>query len=134
MTGQRILLELDGTIFTATLFSDKAPMACRSLQAQLPLEGEVIHAMYSGPICLMGDINLDDAPLENPQTFFNIGDLLYHPEHKEIGITYAATQFREPIGSVYVSYIGCLVDDDLTPLLEIGKMLRQTGAKKLILR
>ena len=43
-------------------------------------------------------------------------------------------KFRKLIGFVYVSYLGRLVDDDLTPLLEIGKMHRQTGAKKLILR
>lgn len=129
----RLEVVLDNLVLTAELFGDLAPLSTRSLLRQLPLEGEAIHAMWSGPLCLVEHVNLDDAPLENPVTLLGVGDLIYHPRHKEIGIAYGVSQFREPTGSAYVTHLG-RVAGDLARLAEIGRRLQYTGAKRLALR
>ena len=128
-----VTLELDGLSLSVTLFDAEAPETCAAVRKRLPLSGEIVHAMWSGPLCLVNDQNLDDAPLENPTTFLAPGDVIYHPVHHEIGFTYAPTQFREPVGSVYVSFIG-RITDDLAGLIEIGQNLQRTGAVPIILR
>lgn len=89
--------------------------------------------MWSGPLCLLNEQDLDGAPLENDTTFLAPGDVIYHPVHHEIGFAYAPTQFREPVGSVYVSFIG-RIDDGLAHLVEIGEKLQYTGAVPIALR
>lgn len=128
-----ITLELDGHLMRLALFDEAAPRACAALRARLPLRGEIVHAMWSGPLCLINDQRLDDAPLENHTVFLAPGDAIYHPIHHEIGLAYEATQFREPIGSAYVSLIGRILDD-LEPLVRVGQHLQRSGAKLVVLR
>ena len=128
-----IVLEFEGLVLGLALFDERAPTACAAVKNKLPLCGEIVHAMWSGPLCLLNEQNLDDAPLENPTTFLAPGDVIYHPIHHEIGLAYAPTQFREPIGSVYVSFIG-RITGDLTGLVEIGRNLQRTGAVPVVLR
>lgn len=124
----KIIVELDGKSFETELFDHLAPRACEALRAALPLKGTVIHAMWSGPLCLMLDINLAGAALENAVSFLSLGDLVYHPVHKEIGVAYDATQFREPIGDAYVTYLGRL-QGDLSHIRQVGSRLQHTGAR-----
>jgi hypothetical protein len=127
-----LVVELDGNVFEATLLDELAPITCRAVRAMRPIRGDVYHAMWSGPICLM-NFDLSGAPLENATTFLSPGDLLYHPVHKEIGIAYGATQFREPTGAAYTTLIGRL-RGDLAPLVETGSRLQRIGARPLLIR
>ena len=127
-----IELKIDGRRFSVVLETDRAPAACRAMGEQLPLEGEIIHARLSGPLCLLRRTNLADAPLENPVAFLDPGDIVYHPNHYDIGIAYGPTQFRELAGSVYVSLLGRIVGD-LAPLIATGRSLLQTGARPISL-
>jgi hypothetical protein len=126
-----VTLDLDGHALTLELYDAKAPKACAVMRERLPLEGEIVHAMWSGPLCLVNDLNRD-VPLENPTKFLAPGDVIYHPVHHEIGFAYGTTQFREPTGSVYVSFIGRIADD-LTPLVAIGENLQRSGAVPVVL-
>ena len=55
-----------------------------------------------------------------------LGDITYHAGHQNIGISYNSTQWREAVGSVYVTRLG-RIEGDLAPLVEIGKTLQRTG-------
>ena len=132
-TNAQITIELDGSDMTISLFDELAPRTCKALRKQLPVRGDIVHAMWSGPLCLLRGQNFDDAPLENPTTFLAPGDVIYHPTHHQIGIAYAVTQFREPIGSVYVTLLGRIADD-LDGLVRVGRNLQRTGAKPIALQ
>jgi len=131
--AETIVLELDGSPFPVELFSDRAPASCRAILSQVPLADQIIHARLSGPLCLLRRVNLADAPLENPVSFFDPGDIVYHPAHFDIGIAYGPTQFRELAGTVYVSLVG-RIGGDLSPLIATGRSLLRTGARPIFLR
>ena len=133
MASQTITLLIDGESFIVILDEKEAPLAAKAFFRQLPLEGTIVHAMWSGPVFLMGGVNLDDAPRENDTTFLNLGDISYHSGHHEIGISYDTTQWREPVGSVYVTQLG-RIEGDLAPLVKIGKSLQRRGALKIVFR
>ena len=129
---QSIIVEIDGKPFETSLRDDIAPHTCHALLATLPIKGEIIHAMWSGPLCLMLDVNLG-VPLENPVSFLSTGDLIYHPFHHEIGVAYGPTQFREPTGNAYVTFLGKL-SGDLSHVQQVGSRLQRTGARPFGLR
>jgi len=104
--------------------------ATRMLLDRLPFEGEAVHAMWSGPLILCHVDDAHELEVENATTFLAVGDVVYHPSHFEIGIAYETTQFREPIGPVYVSKIGT-IRDGLAGIVDIGRHLQRTGAKRL---
>lgn len=131
--ADEIAVELAGHRFAATLFANLAPLACQALVARLPLEGPAIHAMWSGPLYLLNGVDLGDLPVENATTYLGPGDLVYHPRHKEIGVAYEPTQFKEPVGPVYVTLLGQLAGD-LGALVEVGRRLQYTGAQRLVVR
>ena len=101
MAENLITLTLEqGDKISLRLFADAAPRAVKALLDRGTISGEVVHSMWSGPVCLMGGINLDDAPLENATTLFQPGDFVYHPEHHEIGFAYA------PLSELYALKAG----------------------------
>ena len=133
MKNQTVTLEIDGKCFNVVLDEKGAPLAAKAFVEQLPIEGMAVHSMWSGPVFLMGGVNLEEAPLENDAAFLSLGDIAYHPSHHEIGIPYSTTQWREPVGSVYVTRLG-RIEGDLAPLVEIGRSLQRKGACKVIFR
>jgi hypothetical protein len=131
-SAERIVVELDRRAYDVTLMADRAPHTCRALRAQLPISGEFFHAMWSGWLGLLL-CELRGVPLENPTTYLGPGDVVYHPQHHEIGICYRATQFKEPHGPSYVNLFGQL-QGDLSHLQALGCRLQITGAKPVRLR
>ena len=131
--GEMIRMKIDGSRFSVDLDTDRAPAAGRAIREQMPIDGEIIHARLSGPLCLLRRINLADAPLENPAAFLDPGDIVYHPTHFDLGIVYGPTQFRELAGTVYVSLLGRIVGN-LSPLIATGRLLSRTGARPISLR
>jgi hypothetical protein len=127
-----LVLDLAEKRLALRLFDEAAPRACAALRKRLPLRGEIVHAMWSGPLCLVNGVSLDGAPLENATSLLSLGDVVYHPVHHEIGFAYAATQFREPVGSTYVTMLGRL-DGDLAALVEVGSNLQRSGARPVVL-
>lgn len=130
--AQRISLEVGGQRLRLELFDAAAPLACAALRKRLPLRGDIVHAMWSGPVCLINDVTLDDAPLENPVSLLAVGDVIYHPLHHEIGFAYATAQFREPSGPSYVTMLGRLVGN-IEPLIAAGRNLQRSGARPVVL-
>lgn len=128
----RIQVVLDILELGADLFIDAAPKTCRALLAALPMQSQVIHAMWSGHMILATGIDLGISDLENEVSILVPGDLVYHPRHKEIAIAYGEAQFREPTGPVYVSRVGQL-EGNLSALFELGSRVQLEGAKKFVL-
>jgi hypothetical protein len=128
----RIRLTLDTLEFDVALFVDEAPDHYRALLAALPMESQVVHAMWSGHMILATGVDLGTDNTENRVSILIPGDLVYHRRHKEIAIAYGEAQFREPIGPVYVSRIGRL-EGDLTALSDLGSRVQLEGAKRFML-
>ena len=134
MGGTEVFAELDGQRFPVELFAQAAPKICQALLARLPVNGWLEHARWSGPMCIWNDIDLDQGgvPIENPVAFVAPGDIVYHQEHKDIGIAFGVTQFREQTGAVYVSHIGRFTGD-LARLIALGENLQKSGEKGILL-
>ena len=125
----RIKLTLDNLEFPVALLTEAAPMTCRALLAALPIELQVVHAMWSGHQLIARPIDLHMSTLENPIALPVPGDVLYHQRHQEIAIVYGEAQFREPIGPVYVTRVGRL-EGDLEALASLGARVHVEGVKK----
>lgn len=115
-------------VFAIEAPAARAPKTIELLRGVLPLRVEAIHAMWSGPLILVHIPGVSEIAVENPITFLKAGDVVYHPAHFELGIAYDTTQFREPVGSVYVSRIG-QVSAGLDPIVALGKRLQRLGAQ-----
>lgn len=124
----KIKLMLDKLDFEVSLFTDLAPLTCQALVAALPIELQVIHAMWSGHQLIALPIDLHMSTLENPIAMSVPGDVLYHQHHQEIAIVYGEAQFREPIGPVYVTRVG-RIQGDLEALAALGERVQMEGAK-----
>jgi hypothetical protein len=124
----KIKLTLDKLEFRVSLLTEAAPLTCRALLAALPIELQVIHAMWSGHQLIATPIDLHMSTLENPIAMTVPGDVLYHQHHQEIAIVYGEAQFREPIGPVYVTRMG-RVEGDLEALATLGDRVQLEGAK-----
>ena len=79
MLNRAVALDIEGLTFQVELSQDDAPLAAKAFLEQLPFEGVVVHSMWSGPMGLMGPVNLNEAPLENASAFLTLGDIAYHP-------------------------------------------------------
>jgi len=126
----RIKLKLDKLEFSVALLTDVAPLTCCALVDALPIERQVIHAMWSGHQLIATPIDLHMTTLENPIAIPVPGDVLYHQHHQEIAIVYGEAQFREPIGPVYVTRVG-RIECDLEALASLGERVQLEGAKHL---
>jgi hypothetical protein len=125
----KVKLVLDSLEFDASLLTDAAPATCSALVAALPLEVQVIHAMWSGHQLIATPIDLHLGGIENPIAMSVPGDLLYHQKHREIAVVYGEAQFREPLGPVYVTRFG-RIEGDLKALADLGARVQLEGAKK----
>ena len=65
--AETLVIKLDGKPFEASFLTDLAPVTCRALRAVRPIRGEIYHAMWSGPICLL-NFDLGALALENATT------------------------------------------------------------------
>ena len=63
MLNRAVALDIEGLTFQVELNQDDAPLAAKAFLEQLPFEGVVVHSMWSGPMGLMGPVNLNEAPL-----------------------------------------------------------------------
>ena len=93
--NKKIEIEFEkGGVFIASLLEDKAPKTCKVVWDNLPLDGKVGHAIFSGKMMyLVVDTKLEE--LENARSFgFLPGDITYltpfygRDTHNEIAIVY----------------------------------------------
>ena len=126
----RIALRIEKERFAVELYNSEAPIACRALLKLLPIRKSLLPAAWSGPVGFITDVNLMDAPLENPTSWLWPGTITYHPSHHDIGFAFAITQNNEPSGAVQVSLIARIVDN-LDTFRHLAESLQRSGSKHL---
>lgn len=135
MTGPRdlsaeVLLTIGQDRLACRLERARAPRACASLEALLPLEGRIGHGRWSGEggWVPLGDLSFD-PPWENLTGLPRPGEiLLYRGElsEPELFVPYGVSRFACARGPLQGAHV-LTVDDDLTKLRKIGQGLLRTG-------
>lgn len=116
--------------FPVELFDNLAPATCAVIRASLPLRHTLINARWSGPMGIIRKLPFPELPLENPLGFVQCGDLIYHSPHRDAGLVYGVTQFREQTGSVYVTGFGRVLER-LDELNALGRRFQVLGEVRM---
>ena len=145
--GKKIEIVFEkGGCFEMELFEKEAPENCGTLCRALPIEGEAIHAAYSGQSVWMVTkdyIKVDDVHEENQKVLGNlpgtVGIESYPPatnlNRTELVFVYGPNYYpRTPFaGEKPLNRIG-IIKDNLEGLLEVGKNIREYGKQKVTIR
>jgi len=136
--------------FTASAFllEEEAPETCAAILKVLPIEGRFIHSAFSGMVLEMEskDERLYTVPPENTITQVRPRDLaLWYSYWEKPGQIRGMGQFAE-INLVYGRNHPCtfwgpksfnlfaIIDESSTDLIAMGKAIRGTGGKDVIIR
>ena len=136
--------------FTASAFllEDEAPATCAAILKALPIQGRFIHSAFSGMVLEMElkDEKLYTVPAENTIAQARPRDLAFWYSYWEKpGQIRGMDQFAE-INLVYEHNQPCtfwgpksfnlfaIIDESSTDLIEMGKAIRRTGGKDVIIR
>jgi len=128
-----IVLEFErGGRIQATLFEDRAPETCRTVLAALPVEAEVIHAMWAGE-----EIFFNGFPgkfeYEHPTTDVEPGALAMVPRSSSFCVFYGRAIPRGAVDQdIDVTVFGQV--DDVPAMAEIGNRVRRQGVEKVTIR
>lgn len=95
----RLTFVTTGESVVAELLDKEAPQTCRLVWELLPLEGKMIHGMYSGPEVFMLLDNPQPAPPENQVQIPLPGELLYF--YDPGGSAFTGTQPQAEICLIY---------------------------------
>ena len=126
-----ISIAVDGLRLGAYVDVTAAPRTCERLLQFLPWQAQFVGARWSGPICLVQKINLYGLPLESPIALLSPGDIVFHPEHRDLAIAYGPSQFVEQTRAVYVTHVGRIIEG-LSEFAAIGSRIHKTGAETCI--
>jgi len=129
-----IALRIGGQVFKARLLEVEAPKTCEAFLGRLPIEGDVIHARWSGESVWfpMDRVGIE-APAENQTCHPSRGDLLYYPggvSEKELLIPYGSAIFSSKVGLLQGNHFAS-VTDGLDRLTEMGRKVLWEGAQKI---
>jgi len=140
-----IIFEKGGT-FVANLFDNEAPKNCEAIWNALPIEGEAIHAAYSGQsvwMVVLKYIPTEAIHEENQKVLGNlpgtIGIEVYPPEtnlnRTELVFVYGPNYYpRTPFaGEKPLNRVG-QITGNLDELLKIGINIREFGKQKVTIR
>lgn len=110
---RRFEIEVDGTKSAAVLLEDQAPRTSAAFWRKLPVEGYLMHAMWSGefvrnlkPFELEGEVGH-----ENHTLHVIPGDVTYLPEWKELAICYGEAFPSMPWGPVRLNVFARIVEN-----------------------
>jgi hypothetical protein len=123
--------EKGGTI-SATLLEDRAPKTCRAIVNALPVESEILHAMWAGE-----EIFFKAFPAqfeyEQPTKIVQPGDLAMVPRSSSFCIFYGRSIPRGAVDQdIDVTIFGRV--DDVKAMAEIGARIRRHGVERIGVR
>ena len=127
--GKIVMTFERGGSLTATLFEDRAPETCKRVLDALPVEAEVIHAMWAGE-----EIFFSGFPAtfeyEAPTKDVEPGALAMVPRSSSFCIFYGRAIPRGAVDQeIDVTVFGRL--DDVPAMAEISKRVRRGGVEKI---
>jgi hypothetical protein len=133
-----IELDVEGTVFEATLLEDEAPESIAAMREFLPLESTLMHVRWSGHATWVNidEITLRDLPRENHTVYPSRGDILLYPGYRneqEILLACGPTCFKSPAGELAGNHVAEL-DATKQELVELEEATLRTGQKDITIR
>ena len=118
-----------GGVITATLDEKNAPKTCAAILAALPVEYEMLHAMWAGEELFFGGYP-GKFCYENPTIKTPDGCLAMVPESNSFCIFYGRSIPRKAVdATIDVTVFGMV--DDIPAMAAIGKRVRRGGIEKV---
>lgn len=120
--------------FTARFEDELAPATCAAFRAQLPFEGALIQARWSGEAgwSPLGGLSLG-VPVENATSHPSRGDILFYQaaaSETEILFPYGSTCFASKVGQLAGNHMLSLTSgQELLP--ELGRLVLWEGAQRI---
>ena len=126
----KIRMEFErGGVIMGTLFEDRAPKTCKALLKALPVEAEVLHAMWAGEEIFFGNFPAK-FEYEHPTQKVTDGALAMVPESSSFCIFYGRSMPRKAVDQgVDVTVFGQV--DDVKAMADVGKRVRRQGVEKV---
>ncbi|MHC4716363.1 MAG: DUF3830 family protein [Planctomycetota bacterium] len=129
----KIVMEFErGGRVSATLLEDRAPKTCKGVLDALPVEAEVIHAMWAGEeIFFQGYPGVFEY--EQPTKLVQPGDLAMVPRSGSFCIFYGRSIPRGAVDQeIDVTVFGRV--DDVKAMADIGARIRRQGVEKIAVK
>lgn len=138
----RLVVASRHLVATAALLEDNAPLTCRAIWDALPLEGELIHAMWSGPETYFPVDPSIRVPPEHQTTQPLPGDVGYYAiegnrivdwpdDMAEIAFFYGrGARPSMPTGPVAMNLFARIVDN-LEGFAEVCRRIHREGVETL---
>lgn len=126
----KIRMEFErGGVIVATLDEQKAPKTCKAVLDALPVESEILHAMWAGEELFFGDFPAG-FEYEHPTQTTPDGCLAMVPESSSFCIFYGRSMPRKAVDrGVDVTIFGQV--DDVAAMAAIGQRIRRQGVEKV---
>jgi len=126
----KIVLEFErGGRITGTLFEDRAPRTCRTILESLPVEAEVLHAMWAGEEIFFNGFPAE-FEYEQPTREVKPGALAMVPRSSSFCVFYGRAIPRGAVDeTIEVTVFGQV--DDLAAMAEVGARIRRQGVEKV---
>ncbi|MBK6485617.1 MAG: DUF3830 family protein [Gemmatimonadetes bacterium] len=129
-----VVIQVGPLRFTARFEDERAPATCAAFRSQLPFEGELIQARWSGEAgwSPLGDLSLG-VPVENATSHPSRGDILFYQaaaSETEILFPYGSTCFASKVGQLAGNHMLTLTSGhELLP--ELGRLVLWHGAQRI---
>jgi Protein of unknown function (DUF3830) len=133
--NSRVLLTAGSYQFTGTVENKTAPLAAAWLLKQLPLEGALRHARWSGEAAWLPLSGVPQLAPENATAYPRPGQILLYAgiaSEAELLIPYGACAFASKAGTLAGSPVITL-DGPLEELVALGSLLIAKGMQTLTL-
>lgn len=134
---RNLLIEIGGEEFLAALHDDIAGRTCNAILDNLPIEGKVVHAKWSGEAVWL---SLANSPItldfENQTSYPSKGELLFYPgfiSEKELFIPYGPSSFASRSGALAGNHFAT-IREGLDRLAKVGNSVLWEGAKDISIR
>ncbi|HUQ80423.1 MAG TPA: DUF3830 family protein [Gemmatimonadaceae bacterium] len=129
---RRLTITIGAQTFDAVWEEAAAPSTCETVRRLLPLEGQLIHARWSGEAAWLplGDLEVPRGA-ENAKAEPKAGELLLYPggvSETEILVPYGLTRFACNAGPLAGNHFATITSD-VSQLAEIGTALLRSGAQ-----
>lgn len=127
-SARRFRLTVGDVQATGYLLEEAAPQTCAAFWAALPLEGRLIHSMWSGEMVrLYEPLELANAiGTENLLAHGFPGHLTYDPPERELAFAYGLCHFKTPAGLKPLT-VFARITDNLEPIARQMAATRLSG-------
>ncbi|MDZ5811530.1 DUF3830 family protein [Halorubrum sp. AD140] len=133
-----LVIDINGTEFTAECHESEAPESVAAVRDLLPLESDLLHVRWSGIATWINidEIDLPEIPRENHTVYPSRGDLLLYPGYRneqEILFACGPTCFKSPAGELAGNHFAS-VNATAAELKAIERLTLRDGSQPVTIR